>query len=95
MGRASSPGQQPTISSGRWPSSSELIRERTRAGLAVARACGRQGGRPKKLASERQIKMTQSLYNKDTHSINDICQMLGVSRATLYRAVKPLRSTNG
>lgn len=65
----------------------ELIRERTKAGLAAARARGRRGGRPKKLASERQIKMAQSLYNEGTHSIKDICQMLGVSRATLYRAV--------
>ena len=33
----------------------ELIRERTQAGLAAARARGRQGGRPKKLDSERKI----------------------------------------
>lgn len=29
--------------------------------------------------------MAQSLYNEGRHSINDICQTLGVSRATLYR----------
>jgi DNA invertase Pin-like site-specific DNA recombinase len=67
----------------------ELIRERTRAGLAAARARGRQGGRPRKIGSERQIKMAQSLYNEGTHSINDICRMLGISRATLYRVVEP------
>jgi DNA invertase Pin-like site-specific DNA recombinase len=44
----------------------ELIRERTRAGLAAARARGRQGGRPKKLDSERKIKMAQSLYNEES-----------------------------
>lgn len=67
----------------------ELIRERTRAGLAAARARGRQGGRPKKLDSERKIKMAQSLHNEGTHSIDDICRMLGISRATLYRVITP------
>jgi DNA invertase Pin-like site-specific DNA recombinase len=65
----------------------ELIRERTRAGLAVARARGRQGGRPKKLDTPKKIAMAQSLYDQGTHSIDDICQMVGVSRATLYRVI--------
>ncbi|HUX88247.1 MAG TPA: recombinase family protein [Chloroflexota bacterium] len=65
----------------------ELIRERTRAGLAAARARGRQGGRPKKLDTPKKIAMAQSLYNEGTHSIDDICQTLGVSRATLYRVI--------
>jgi DNA invertase Pin-like site-specific DNA recombinase len=65
----------------------ELIRERTRAGLAAARARGRQGGRPKKLDSARKIAMAQSLYDDETHSIDDICQMLAVSRATLYEEI--------
>ena len=66
----------------------ELIRERTRAGLAAARARGRQGGRPKKLDTPKKIAMAQSLYNEGTHSIDDICQTLGVSRATLYRVIR-------
>lgn len=66
----------------------ELIRERTRAGLAAARARGRQGGRPKKLDSAKKVAMAQALYDQGTHSIADICQMLGISRATLYRAIK-------
>lgn len=70
----------------------ELIRERTRAGLAAARARGRQGGRPKKLDSPKKVAMAQALYDQGTHSINDICQTLGVSRATLYRALKISRS---
>lgn len=67
----------------------ELIRERTQAGLAAARSRGRQGGRPKKLDSERKIKMAQSLYQDGAHSIDDICKMLGISRATLYRVITP------
>jgi len=74
----------------------ELIRERTRAGLAAARARGRQGGRPEKLDPPKKIAMAQSLYtlyNEGTHSIDDICQTLGVSRATLYRVIKPRATT--
>ena len=66
----------------------ELIRERTRAGLAAARARGRQGGRPKKLDTPKKVAMAQALYDQGTHSIDDICQTLGVSRATLYRVIK-------
>jgi DNA invertase Pin-like site-specific DNA recombinase len=74
----------------------ELIRERTRAGLAAARARGRQGGRPRKLDSARKLAMAQALYQDGTHSIADICQTLGVSRATLYRVINPrTRQTTG
>ena len=65
----------------------ELIRERTQAGLAAARARGRKGGRPK-LLDERKVSMAQALYDCGEHSIKDICQTLGVSRATLYRYIE-------
>ena len=55
----------------------ELIRERTRARLAAARARGRQGGRPKKLDTPKKIAMAQALYDAGEHSIDDICQTLG------------------
>ena len=67
----------------------ELIRERTRAGLAAARARGRQGGRPKKLGTPQKLAMAQALYDDGTHSVEDICKMLGISRATFYRAIIP------
>lgn len=73
----------------------ELIRERTRAGLAAARARGRQGGRPKKIATERQIKMAQALYQDGAHSVDDICKTLGISRATLYRIITPRARQSG
>ena len=63
----------------------DLIRERTQAGLAAARARGRQGGRPKKLDTAAKVAMARALYDDHTHSIPDICKTLGVSRATLYR----------
>lgn len=64
----------------------DLIRERTNAGLAAARARGRKGGRPK-LMDERKIQMAQTLLKDRNTPIADICTMLGVSKATLYRHV--------
>lgn len=72
----------------------ELIRERTRARPTAARARGRQCGRPRKLDSERKVKMTQLLYDDGTHSIDDICRTLGISRVTLYRTVTPRARQN-
>jgi DNA invertase Pin-like site-specific DNA recombinase len=65
----------------------DLIRERTLAGLAAARARGRRGGRPRvaSLNDERKIARAQVLFNDKQYSIKDICEMLQVSRATLYR----------
>jgi DNA invertase Pin-like site-specific DNA recombinase len=64
-----------------------LIRERTQAGLAAARARGRQGGRPRKLDTPRKVQMARDLYEDERHSIAEICQTLHISRATLYRYV--------
>jgi DNA invertase Pin-like site-specific DNA recombinase len=68
----------------------DIIRERTTAGLAAARARGRNGGRPK-LLSPRQLAHAQALYNDKTNSIADICKTLGISRATLYRSIQMRR----
>ena len=63
-----------------------LIRERTNAGLTAARARGRLGGRPKALdLNKRQLAV--KLYNDREHSIDEICQMMGISRPTLYNYV--------
>ncbi len=66
----------------------DLIRERTHAGLAAARARGRTGGRPKKLAEPKQLALAQALYEGGQTDIDTICQTLGISRATLYRYLK-------
>lgn len=73
----------------------DLIRERTQAGLAAARARGRQGGRPKKLGTPGKIAMARSLYADQNNSIDDICKTLGISRATLYRHVAPIGKPDG
>lgn len=65
----------------------ELIRERTNAGLRSAKARGVQPGRPKCLTSD-QVVMAQSLKGAGKHSAREIADQLGVSRATLYRALQ-------
>jgi DNA invertase Pin-like site-specific DNA recombinase len=63
-----------------------LISERTLAGLAAARARGRQGGRPKALTPEQQ-RIAQALYDDPANSIADICRTFKISRFTLYRNI--------
>ncbi|MBI1800234.1 MAG: recombinase family protein [Chloroflexi bacterium] len=65
----------------------DLIRERTQAGLLAARARGHLGGRPRVEAfnNASKIAIARSLYDDKRHSIADICNILCVSRATLYR----------
>src|SRR5512134_1141019 len=65
----------------------DLIRERTQAGLAAARARGRVSGRRKALDT-RKAAIAQALYNDRTNSVADICRTLRVSRATLYRYLR-------
>jgi Arc/MetJ-type ribon-helix-helix transcriptional regulator len=66
----------------------ELIRERTKAGLAAARARGRKGGRRFDL-SKTQVRLAQvAMQNRDT-KVSELCQELGVTRSTLYRYVGP------
>ena len=60
-----------------------LIKERTSAGLAAARARGRNGGRPLKL-DEKKRELAIKLYNERERSIKEICQIMGVSKPTLY-----------
>ncbi|WP_336691093.1 MULTISPECIES: recombinase family protein [unclassified Chryseobacterium] len=71
---------------------SELIRERTNAGLQSARARGRTGGRPKGYAKETISKLIimRSLYKDRTKSPEEIYKPLGLSRATFYRYTKIL-----
>jgi DNA invertase Pin-like site-specific DNA recombinase len=68
-----------------------LIQERTQAGLAAARARGRKGGRPFAL-DESKRKMAIELYNSKEHSVEEICQTMGISRPTLYNYLKEANS---
>ncbi len=66
----------------------DLIRERTNAGLAAARARGRVGGRPRKLKTNGKVALVRRMFADQSHSIPEICATLGISRATLYRYIK-------
>ncbi|MGC2236791.1 MAG: recombinase family protein [Pyrinomonadaceae bacterium] len=65
----------------------ELIRERTNAGLASARARGRMGGRPKAM-TDRQIQMAKTMLQDPNTSVKEVCETLNVSKSTLYRCLK-------
>jgi len=66
----------------------ELIQERTLAGLAAARERGRLGGRPTAL-SPAKLKQARKMIGEKT-PVTEVAQVLGASRATLYRRVPEL-----
>ena len=68
-----------------------LIKERTLAGLQAARARGRKGGRPPLLDIDKQ-KLVAKLYSEKNHSVNQICQIMGISKPTLYKYVRATRN---
>lgn len=67
-----------------------LMSERTRDGLAAARARGRTGGQKPKLGP-RQVKLARQMYEeknadgKRAHTVEQIAQEFGVTRPTIYR----------
>ena len=66
----------------------ELIRERTRAGLAAARARGRKGGR-KFALTKAQVRLAQAAMGQKETKVSELCAELRVTRVTLYRYVGP------
>ncbi|EIU2893481.1 recombinase family protein [Pseudomonas aeruginosa] len=69
-----------------------LIRERTRAGLAAARARGRNGGR-KPALDDRQVREIRALLRDPEIQVTDVARRYGVSRTTLYRYVGSQKSS--
>jgi DNA invertase Pin-like site-specific DNA recombinase len=68
-----------------------VTRERTQAGLKAARARGRHGGRPRKL-SRKGVELAVTMLADPKNRIDDICETVGISRATLYRYAKAAKS---
>jgi DNA invertase Pin-like site-specific DNA recombinase len=64
----------------------DLIRERTLAGLAAARARGRNGGRPT-VWTEEKLATAAAMYASGDHDVAAIARVLGVSRASVYRGL--------
>jgi hypothetical protein len=62
----------------------DLIRARTTAGLAAARARGRHGGRPPVMTAHK-VQVAQEMYRSGQYTVAAIAKTLGVSRASVYR----------
>ncbi|WP_435869700.1 helix-turn-helix domain-containing protein [Actinoplanes xinjiangensis] len=61
----------------------ELIVANTRDGLAAARTRGRKGGRRPRLSAH-QAEVAQQLYDGGRHTVQQIADMFGVPRSTVY-----------
>ena len=62
-----------------------LIQERTRAGLQIARARGRQGGRKPIQPDDPRVTMARELHKNKALSVKDICETMRISKASFYR----------
>ena len=66
----------------------DIIRERTMAGLEAARVRGKKGGR-KRVMDERKVALAARLMRDRDVPVSEVCEAVGVSRATLYRYLNP------
>jgi DNA invertase Pin-like site-specific DNA recombinase len=64
----------------------DLIRMRTREGMAIARAKGKLRGKQPKL-SEKQQKELRKMPDTGKYSINDLAELFSISRPTAYRTL--------
>jgi DNA invertase Pin-like site-specific DNA recombinase len=60
-----------------------LVKERTLAGLAAARARGRNGGRPR-LMTRAKLRTAMTMMTDQANSAGDVADQLGISLSTLY-----------
>lgn len=65
---------------------SDLIRMRTREGMAIARAKGKLRGKQPKLSEKRQ-KELRRMHDTGDYSISDLAELFSVSRPTIYRTL--------
>lgn len=68
----------------------DIISERTKAGLAAARARGRMGGRPKGLskAAKDKAMIAKTLYEQREMSVSEICKYLSIAKSTMYKYLR-------
>ena len=72
----------------------DLIRMRTREGMAVARAKGKLRGKKPKLSERRQAELRR-MYDTGDYSVSDLAELFVVSRPTVYRVLERTPSTGG
>lgn len=68
----------------------DLIKERTKAGLVSARIRGQVLGRPRGISekNKKKAKRCAKLFKESILSVDEICQDVGISRATLYKYLR-------
>ena len=66
---------------------SDLIRMRTREGMAIARAKGKLRGKKPKLSDKQQSELRR-MHNTGDYSISDLAELFSVARPTIYRTLK-------
>ena len=64
----------------------DLIRMRTREGMAIARAKGKLRGKQPKLSDKQQKELCR-MHGTGTYSISDLAELFSVSRPTVYRTL--------
>ena len=64
----------------------DLIRLRTREGMAIARAKGKLKGKKPKLSDRRQTELRR-MHDTGEYSISDLAEVFDVSRPTVYRVL--------
>lgn len=65
---------------------SDLIRLRTREGMAIARSRGKLRGKQPKL-SPKQQREVRRMHDAGDHSVGDLAELFAVSRPTIYRTL--------
>lgn len=65
----------------------DLIRARTREGMAVAKAKGRLRGKQPKLSKKQEAHLV-SVHRAGTHTTVELAELFAVARSTVYRAIK-------
>ncbi|QUS37352.1 recombinase family protein [Falsirhodobacter algicola] len=65
----------------------DLIRMRTREGMAIARAKGKLRGKQPKLSEKQQRELIR-MHATGEYSISDLAELFSVSRPTIYRALQ-------
>ncbi len=69
------------------------LKDEEEAGLRVARARGRLGGRPKALQEEKR-QLAVQLYQEKKVAVKHICELMGISKPTLYAYVRQAQSSS-
>jgi len=70
----------------------DLIRARTREGMAIAKARGRLRGKVPKLAPRREALLVD-MHATGEHTVSDLQELFGVGRSTVYRALDRAKAT--